>query len=184
MKRLLPLILGFCCLATECFSAPQITYLDEVKQLGAVSGQGLGCRARKYQQYELLARALLVTKSPNDKLQQQAMRVYNEAKVDAYMTVFANDYAGCDEIVYNFNRQKIFKMILYADGKIKLLDGSVLKPRKPCDASSLYKKDPDVYAKAYDSYKKALAIAEKNRQNAPKLELRDANYNKYANQFN
>lgn len=184
MKRLLPLILGFCCLASECFAAQPLTYLDEVKQLGAVSGQGLGCRARKYQQYELLARALLVTKSPDDKLQQQAMRVYNEAKVDAYMTVFANNYAGCDEIVYSFNRQKIFKMVLYADGKIKLLDGSVLKPRKPYDAASLYKKDPNVYAKAYDSYKKALAIAEKNRQNAPKLELRDANYSKYANQFN
>ena len=184
MKKLLLLTFIFCLTITSAQAAKTLSYLEEMQQLGDVAGQGLACRARKYQKYELLARALLVTKSPNDKLQQQAMRTYNEAKIDAMSTIFDYDYAGCDQIVYSFNRQKIFQSTLYADGKIKLYDGTILKPRKLYDAASLYKNDPKVYDKALASYKKALANAQKNRQNTPKLELRDANYSRYANQFN
>lgn len=164
-------------------TAAEISYLDEMRQMGDVAGQGLACRARKYQQYELLARALLVTKSPNDKLQREAMIAYNETKIDAMSQIFANNYEGCDQIVYNFNRQKIFKSVLYADGKIKLYDGTLLKPRKLYDASSLYKKDPEIYEKALATYKKALAKAEKSKQNRPKIEFHDSNYGRYANQF-
>ena len=184
MKKLILLSILFYGLVVQNSAAKDLTYLEEMQQLGYIAGQGLACRARKYQKYELLARALLVTKSPNDKLQQQAMRTYNEAKIDAMSTIFDNDYAGCDQIVYSFNRQKIFQSTLYADGKIKLYDGTILKPRKLYDAASLYKNDPKVYDKALASYKKALANAQKNRQNTPKLELRDANYSRYANQFN
>ena len=109
MKKLLLLTFIFCLTITSAQAAKTLSYLEEMQQLGDVAGQGLACRARKYQKYELLARALLVTKSPNDKLQQQAMRTYNEAKIDAMSTIFDNDYAGCDQIVYSFNRQKIFQ---------------------------------------------------------------------------
>ncbi len=182
MKKLILLTLvmfGFCEFAT----AKPLTYLDEVRMLGTVSGQGLACRARKYQQYELLARAVLITKAKNDALQEQAMRVYNEAKIDEFGEIYLNQYADCDKIVHNFNRQKIFKSVLYADGRIKLYDGTLLKPRKLYNASSVYKSDPQVYQKAIDTYKKALATAKKNSKNAKKIPLRDANYSKYANQF-
>ena len=112
------------------------------------------------------------------------MFTYNEAKIDAFSEIVGNNYAECDSIVYSFNRQKIFQSTLYADGKIKLYDGTLLKPRKLYDASSLYKNDPKVYDKALATYKKALANAQKNRQNAQKIELKDSNYSRYANQFN
>lgn len=184
MKKLCFLAAAMCFCAVEVWAAKPISYIDEIRQLGYVAGQGLACRARKYHQYELLARALLVTKSPNDKAQQEAMVAYNEAKITSMSAVFAQDYAGCDSIVHDFNRQKIFNSVLYADGKIKLYDGKMLTPRKLYDASSLYKKDPNIYDNAYATYKKALAKAEKNRQNAKKLEFRDANYSRYADQFN
>lgn len=184
MKKLILLSILFYGLVVQNSAAKDLTYLEEMQQLGYIAGQGLACRARKYQKYELLARALLVTKSPSDALQQQAMQTYNEAKISSMSNVYETDYADCDQIVYNFNRQKIFQTTLYADGKIKLYDGTMLTPRKLYDASSLYKNDPQVYDKALATYKKALANAEKNRQNAPKMELKDSNYSRYANQFN
>lgn len=184
MKKLLialVLLLGF---VSETRAAKNLTYLEEMQQLGDVAGQGLGCRARKYQKYELLARAILVAKAPDDKTQQQGMITYNSAKVDAFASILDNNYDGCSTIINSFNQQKIFQSVLYADGKIKLYDGTLLTPRKLYGASSLYKADPQIYDKAVAAYKKALANAKKNRQNAPKLEFRDSNYSRYANQFN
>jgi len=164
-------------------AAPKITYLEEMTDLGYISGQGLACRAKKYHQFELLARAILVGKAPNRKLQQKAMQTYNTAKVNTYMLIYDSGFENCDDIVYNFNRQKIFDSVLYSDGRIKLYDGTLITPRKPYDASRLYKKDPEVYAKAEETYKKALAQAQKNSKNAKRVEFRDANYSRYANQF-
>lgn len=160
------------------------TYLEEVKDLGYIAGQGLGCRAKKYHNFELLARAILVSKSPNDKAQKEAQKIYNEAKVTSFFDLESNNFAGCDEIVYNFNRQKIFKSMLYSDGKIKLFDGTLITPRKAYDASKLYQKDTTAFAKAHEQYKKYVALVEKNGKNAQKVQFKDANYNKYANQFN
>lgn len=164
-------------------AAPKPTYLEEIKSLGAVAGEGLACRAKKYHQFELLARAILVGKAPNSKLQQEAMRTYNNAKVGTYTMIYDNGFENCDDIVYNFNRQKIFSSVLYSDGRVKLYDGTMITPRKPYDASKLYKKDPNVYAKAEEAYKKAVAQAQKNSKNAKKVPFRDANYSRYANQF-
>ena len=184
MKKLLFALVMFFGFVSETYAAKSLTDLEEMQQLGDVAGQGLGCRAKKYQKYELLARAILVAKAPDDKTQKQGMITYNSAKVDAFSSILANNYDGCETIVRNFNQQKIFQSILYADGKIKLFDGTLLTPRKLYDASSLYKADPQIYDKAVAAYKKALANAQKNRQNAPKLEFRDSNYSRYANQFN
>lgn len=171
-------------LISPTHSAPKLTYLEEVNQLGLVAGQGLACRAKKYHNYELLARAILVSKSPSDKLQMEAMRTFNNAKVSAYTEIVDNGRKECDSIVYSFNRQKIFKSVLYNDGQIKLYDGTFIKPRKPYDASTLYKQDPEVFAKAEETYKKSIAQAKKMSKNAKKIPLTDANYSKFANQFN
>lgn len=61
-------------------------YMEEVKALGAISGQGLACGSTKYDTFELLARAILLTKSPSDKLQNDAIYAYSEAKANAYMS--------------------------------------------------------------------------------------------------
>ena len=44
-------------------------YLEEVKALGIVSGQGLACGASKFDTFEMLARAILITKASSDRQQ-------------------------------------------------------------------------------------------------------------------
>ena len=163
-------------------AAEQPTYLEEAKALGSVAGQGLACRAKKYHKFELLARAIVVSKAKSDKMQEDGLRTFNEAKAGAFMEVFGENFSDCDEIVYAFNRKKIFEATLYRNGKIKMPDGTLVVPRKAYDVSKLYKRDPQVFARAEETYKKALENAAKNK-NKQKIKLQDANYAKFANQF-
>lgn len=169
-----------------CFCLPaqaadkKVTYLEEMYSLGSVCGQGLACKSQKYHQFELLARALVVSKAPNDKMQQDGMQRYNAGKVEAFMALEETNFADCDVILSEFDNQKIFQSVLYSDGKIKLYDGSVITPRKPYDASKLYVKDREAFLKADAAYKKSVAQAKKNGQNAKKIPLFDSRYKTYA----
>ena len=53
-------LLVFC--ISKANAAQKLTYLEEMYNLGSVSGQGLACKSQKYHQFELLARAILVGK--------------------------------------------------------------------------------------------------------------------------
>ena len=59
MKRFF-LGLGLGTILLPTIALAQMSYLDEVRALGAVSGQGLACGASKYDSFELLARAILI----------------------------------------------------------------------------------------------------------------------------
>ena len=131
------------------FSAQaQMPYLDEVKALGAVAGQGMACGATKYATFELLARAILISKAPSDKMQSEAVYAYNEAKANAYISKQMDGFFGCDSISRRFDNQDIFKATLYRDGTIKMPDGTLVTPRQPYDATLVYNKDTDVDAEA------------------------------------
>ncbi len=121
----------------------QMPYIEEVRALGAISGQGLACGSAKYDTFEMLARAILLTKSPSDKLQNDAIYAYSEEKANAYMSKEIDGFYGCAEIIRRFDNQDIFKAVLYADGTIKMPDGKILTPRKPYDARFVYKKTND-----------------------------------------
>ena len=160
-----------------------ISYSDEVYSLGSVAGQGLACQASKYDEYELLARAIMIGKAQNAEQQKEGIQQYNTGKVEAFMAIEDENFASCDEVIAEFDNQKIFKSTLYSDGRIKLFDGTMITPRKTYNAAKLYEKDPDAFAKADAAYKKYIAQAEKNGKNAQKIPLHDANYDKYSNQF-
>lgn len=130
----------------------QMPYMEEVKALGAVSGQGLACGASKFETFELLARAILLTKSPTDKLQNDAIYAYSEAKANAYMSKEMDGFYGCETINRRFDNQEIFKAVLYADGSIKMPDGKLLTPRRPYDARMIYKKNAKVRENAQAIY--------------------------------
>ena len=119
-------------------------YLEEVKALGIVSGQGLACGASKFDTFEMLARAILITKASSDRQQAEGMRVYNEAKADAYISKQMDGFYECTLINRRFDRQEIFKAVLYEDGTIKMPDGKVITPRQPYDATMIYKKDDKI----------------------------------------
>ena len=109
----------------------QMAYEDEARALGAVAGQGLACGSAKYDTFELLARAIILTKSPSDALQDKALRIFTEEKADVFVSKQLDNFADCAGIVSRFDAQDIFKATLYADGTIKMPDGQVLTPRVP-----------------------------------------------------
>lgn len=113
------------------------SYIEEMKALGTVSGIGMACGAPKYATFEMLARAILVTKAISDKNQEEGMIAYNTAKADSFLSKQADGLFNCGEINARFNEQKIFKTTLYADGTIKMYDGKVFYPRHPYDATML-----------------------------------------------
>lgn len=183
MKKFFLIFACFCAFAAKSIAAPKISYTEEAAALGSVAGQGLACHAKKYHQYELLARAIVKSKAQSQKMEEDGFYAFNEGKVTAFMDILNNDFADCDDINYAFNRQKIFQSTLYSDGKIKMFDGSMITPREPYKAAELYKKDPEAYLKAEAMYKNAIANAQKNAKNREKVSFHDANYERFANQF-
>ncbi len=149
------IILGLCLWALPVQA--QMPYMEEVKALGAISGQGLACGSTKYDTFELLARAILLTKSPSDKLQNDAIYAYSEAKANAYMSKEMDGFFDCATINRRFENQDIFKAVLYADGTIKMPDGQILTPRQPYDATMIYKKNDKVRENAKAIYNGAEA---------------------------
>lgn len=121
----------------------QMPYIEEVRALGAIAGQGLACGSEKYDTFELLARAILLTKSPSDKLQSDAIYAYSEAKANAYMSKEMDGFYECAQINRRFDSQDIFKAVLYGDGTIKMPDGKILTPRNPYDARLIYKNNKE-----------------------------------------
>ncbi len=121
----------------------QMPYIEEVRALGAIAGQGLACGSSKYDTFEMLARAILLTKSPSDKLQNDAIYAYSEEKANAYISKELDGFYECAAINRRFDKQDIFKAVLYTDGTIKMPDGKILTPRQPYDASLIYKNNKD-----------------------------------------
>lgn len=145
----------------------QMAYEDEARALGAVAGQGLACGSSKYDTFELLARAIILTKSPNDALQDKALKIFTEEKADVFVAKQLDNFAGCDRIVDVFDAQDIFKATLYGDGTIKMPDGKILTPRNPYDASMIYDKNSNVRQRAASIYRK-------DKSKIKKVEFKDA----------
>lgn len=175
------LFLGIFCESAQA-DRKKLTYPEEMYVLGTVSGQGLACKSKKYHQFELLARAVVVGKATSDEQQKEGLQRYNAGKVDAFANMEAQNFSDCAMVLSSFENQAIFKSVLYSDGRLKFPDGTLITPRRPYDASKLYVKDREAFIKADAMYKKYLAEAKKNMQNAPKIELHDPNYARYSNE--
>ncbi len=146
------ILLSLLCLFSIKANAAEQTYIEEVRSLGFVSGQGLACQASKYHTFELLARAILITKAPNDSMQAEGMQAYNEAKADAFISKIKDNLYNCSSINASFDNQKIFKAVLYGDGTIKMPDGKIITPRKAYDATLVYQKDTSAREKMLKMY--------------------------------
>lgn len=153
--------IGLCMLLVATPVAAQMSYEDEARALGAVAGQGLACGSAKYDTFELLARAILLTKSPNDSLQSKALKIFTEEKADVFVSKQLDNFADCGRIVERFDAQDIFKATLYGDGTIKMPDGQILTPRQPYDASMIYDKNSNVRQRAVSIYNKDVSKIKK-----------------------
>ncbi len=135
------------------------SYIEEMQSLGAVAGQGLACQAQKYDTFELLARAIMVSKASSDAVQAEGMKAYNEYKANAFVSKMRDGFNDCSSIAAAFNEQPIFKAVLYGNGTIKMPDGKIITPRHEYDATLVYKKDPNArqkYIKRYQEQTKKI----------------------------
>ncbi|MBE6458879.1 MAG: hypothetical protein IJW72_00825 [Alphaproteobacteria bacterium] len=144
----------------------QMPYIEEMRALGAISGQGLACGSTKYDTFELLARAILLTKAPSDKLRTDAIYAYSEEKANAYISKEMDGFYECSSINRRFDNQEIFKAVLYGDGTIKMPDGQILTPRQPYDARMIYKENAN-------SRKEAKAIYNGREAKIIKVDVKD-----------
>lgn len=135
----------------------QMPYLEEVKALGIISGQGMACGSSKHPTFEMLARAIMLTKAPSQQMLTEAAYIYSEEKANTYLSKQMDGYYQCDAINRRFDNQDIFKINLYADGTLKMPDGQIITPRQPYDASALYKADKQIEIKAKAIYEGAPA---------------------------
>ena len=164
MKKIIAVLLCLG-LATPVFA--QMSYEDEARALGAVAGQGLACGSSKYDTFELLARAIILTKSPNDELMDKGLKIFTEEKADVFVSKQLDNFADCPNIVSRFDAQDIFKITLYGDGTLKMPDGKILTPRNPYDASL-------IYDKSANARQRADAIYRKDTSKIKKVEFTDA----------
>lgn len=153
MKRCV--LLALFLFSTSAF-AQEVHYLEEVQSLGAVAGQGLACNASKYDSFELLARAIMISKAPSDADQAKAMQAYNEYKAMAFISKMRDGLMHCAEINKAFNKQAIFKATLYGDGTLKMPDGKLITPRRAYDATLIYQKDPNARQKYMKFYQEKM----------------------------
>lgn len=116
----------------------QVSYYEEAKSLGIVAGQGLACNASRYDRFELLARAILLTKAPNESALQEGLYIYNTQKAEIYLNKRMDAGYLCGETRRLFDNQDIFNITLYADGTLKMPDGEIITPKIPYDASKIY----------------------------------------------
>lgn len=132
-------------------------YIEEVKDLGYISGEGVACGAKRYPSYETVARAYLVSAAKSNEEQSRGMYAYNEAKASAFMRIRRSGNFDCAEILERFDKQKIFKTKLYKNGTLKMPDGKVIKPRQAYDATKVYDKTYNEKKYLEDMYEKNLA---------------------------
>ena len=149
MKKAI-LIAVFCLFCAN--AKAQVPYIEEVKALGSVAGQGMACGASRYDTFESLARTILITKAPSDKIQSTGMYEYNQAKADAYISKQMDGFYDCSNINRRFDSQAIFDMKVYEDGTIQMPDGKIYAPRTPYDATLVYNKQNKIKENAKAIY--------------------------------
>ena len=152
MRKFILFFLAAFCTFHNSAKAQNVSYIEEMQSLGAVSGQGLACQASKYDTFELLARAIMISKAKSDAEQAKGMEAYNEYKANAFISKVKDGFYDCRNIANAFDKQAIFRATLYGNGTIKMPDGKVITPSHAYDATQVYKKDPSAREKYIKRY--------------------------------
>lgn len=132
----------------------KVSYLEEMKTLGIVAGQGLACNSAKYDQFEMLARAIMLTKAPSLQALQDGIYAYNSSKADVFLAKKRDGGYLCGEILQMFDNQDIFNITLYEDGTLKMPNGQIITPKTPYDATKIYAADSNLQQTVNDIYQK------------------------------
>lgn len=101
------------------------------EQLGMMAGLALACNAgTRLDDYELIASRILANQAQTAAEEKKATKDFATAKFNAYKEQKDSPQASCPEVLDSFNHLPLFKSVVYADGVVKLPNGTFLKPRK------------------------------------------------------
>lgn len=105
--------------------------LTEAEQLGITAGTALACNAGgKLDDFELIASRIIANKALTKADENKGYHEFAEAKFRAYNEQRENPQIPCGDVLASFSRLPIFKSVVYADGGVKMYDGSYLKPQR------------------------------------------------------
>ena len=139
MKKLL---LFLCLFSFPVFATDRTTKgLTEAQQLGITAGTALACNAGgKLDDFELIASRIIANKALTAEAEQQGYREFAESKLRAYNEQRRNPQESCGGVLDSFNHLPIFRSVVYADGGLKMYDGTYLKPLRPIKKTNAKKK--------------------------------------------
>ncbi len=146
--------------------AQQVSYIEEAKTLGIVAGQGLACNSSRYDQFEMLARAIILTKAPSVQALQDGLYAYNSAKADIFLAKRKDGGYLCGEILRMFDNQDIYNITLYEDGTLKMPDGQIITPKTPYDATKIYAVNSNLQQNVNDVYQNSVNKVQQKRKQA------------------
>ena len=103
------------------------------EQLGISAGVALACQVDTDQlkNYEMIASRIIVNPLKTDKEEKEALNIYAKAKLKAFQEQKKKSLMRCSEVLKRFEKQDIFKSVVYRDGTIKMPNGKVIKPQRP-----------------------------------------------------
>ena len=111
--------------------------LTEAEDLGITAGLALACNAGgKLDDFELIASRIIANKALTAEAEQKGYREFAEAKFGAYNEQRNDPKETCGAILDSFNRLPIFRSVVFADGGLKMYDGTYLKPLRPVKSLS------------------------------------------------
>jgi len=131
MKNLFFILL--CLLATPVLAEDRTTRgMTIPTQLGITSGTALACNAgSKLDDFELIASRIIANSAATEEAEQAGYREFAEAKLRAYNEQRNDPQESCSAVLDSFRHLPIFRSVVYADGSVRMYDGSFLKPQRP-----------------------------------------------------
>lgn len=107
------------------------------EQLGISAGVALACQVDTDQlkNYEMIASRIIANPLKTEKEEKEALNVYAKAKLKAFQEQKKKTLMRCGEVLKRFEKQDIFKSVIYRDGTIKMPNGQVVKPQRPFKSS-------------------------------------------------
>ena len=106
--------------------------MTEAEELGLTAGLALACNAGgKLDDFELIASRIIANKALTAELEQKGYREFAEAKFNAYTEQRNDPQETCGAVLDSFNNLPIFRSVVFADGGLKMYDGTYLKPLRP-----------------------------------------------------
>ncbi|MBQ4472457.1 MAG: hypothetical protein II942_04375 [Alphaproteobacteria bacterium] len=131
MKYVTAFLLSLGITASVCHAQTDRVY-TEAEQMGTLAGLAYACGSKqKLKDFELIAAHILADKSATSEEAEKKLQQFNKMKYRYMKKQKDSPRMSCKEVLEHFNNMPIFQSTVYADGTVKMFDGTILKPQYP-----------------------------------------------------